>query len=181
MTFEDAQNRSDLLHLGTRIKAHLPRFTIMRINEAAGTGIVTGSLNLSHDEIKTSISARCSFRFGTNWPSYPPIVSTNEPWLNRDPEWHAYSDGSLCYLYARHWLDEVAPMVSKYDIAVAADFGAYWCIRSVQWLLYRHHFAFEHGIKKWPTQWPFWSHGQKAEFEYKKFKRRNERLSRSAV
>jgi hypothetical protein len=177
MTFDQAQNTSDLLHLGTRLRHYLEPGSRLRIDDHAGMGVVTGLLNLSHDEITTSVSARCSFQFASDWPTHVPVVSTSEPWLIRDTEWHAYSDGSLCYIYHKEWEDDVPPLVSTHDIGVAAEFAAYWCIRSVRWLLYRHHFAFEHGIKKWPAQWPFWPHGEKADREYQKLNRDSEKQS----
>lgn len=150
----------------------------MQIDESGGTGVVRGVLNLSHDEVKTSIVARCTFQFGANWSMCLPVVSTDEPWLIRGgAEWHIFSNGSICYVYAPHWRDEVAAVLAEFDIEAAAAFAATWCVHSTQWLLYRHHFAFEHGLKKWPAQWPFWSHGQKAKREYKKFKRGCEKLS----
>lgn len=182
MNFEHAQNRSDLLHFGTRIKQYLWPFSRMRIDESGGTGSVTGLLNLSHDDIQTSICAKCSFEFVANWDKCLPIVRTDEPWLRHGgAEWHMFSNGSLCYLYAQHWRDDVPASVSQYDIATAAAFAASWCVRSVKWLLYRHHFAFEHGIKRWPAEWPFWPHGQKAESEYEKFKRRYQKLAKATA
>jgi hypothetical protein len=173
MNFEHAQNRSDLLHLGTRIKAQLQPFSRMQIDVSVGTGRIDGFLNLSHDDIQTAICARCSFEFVVDWINRVPVVSTNDAWLRRGgADWHVYRDGSLCYVYAPQWRDEVAAVLSEHDLGEAASFAASWCLHSVRWLLYRHHFAFEHGIKKWPSEWPFWPHGNKAEIEYKKFKSR---------
>jgi hypothetical protein len=179
MTLEDAQNRSDLLHLGTSIKKCLEPLSRMQIDESGCAGIVEGRLNLSHDEVKTSIAARCSFRFGADWITRLPVVSTSEPWLIRGgAEWHIFSDGNICYVYGPHWRDEVAAVLVEFDIEAAAAFAAAWCVRSTQWLLYRHHFAFEHGLKKWPIEWPFWPHDYKARLEYEKLKRGCEKLNR---
>jgi hypothetical protein len=178
MNFDEARCKSDLLHLATRIKAHLKPCSRMWIEEPGETARLIGVLNLSHDEIKTSICARCSFRLVVDWVNNLPVVRADEPWFKREgAEWHAFRDGSLCYVYAPHWREEIGAVMAEFDIGQAAAFAASWCIRSTRWLLYRHHFAFEYGIKKWPAEWPFWPHDHKAQMEYEKFKRTAQRLS----
>lgn len=143
----------------------------MCIDEAVGTGTVDGFLNLSHHAIQTAVCARCRFEFATGWADHAPLVSTSEAWVTKgNPDWHVSSKGNLCYIYTPYWRDELRTVLAGHDIGEAAAFAASWCIYSVRWLLYRHHFAFEHGIKQWPREWPSWQHGHKAEGEYRKFK-----------
>lgn len=171
MDLARAQNRSDLLHFGVRLKDHLKPVSLLEIDGNASSARVTGALNLSHDDIVTTVSAKCCFRFVPNWSECIPSVKTDVSWLRRgDPNWHLFRDGSLCFVYGPQWRDELREAISETDIGIAAEFAVTWCVRSTRWLLYRHHFAFEHSITQWPKDWPSWPHDGTERIEYERIK-----------
>jgi hypothetical protein len=155
MDLTDDQNRSDLLHFAVRLKRQLEPISLLEISADVSRATVTGTLNLSHDEISTAIAAKCRFQFVPNWSAFVPRIRTDVPWLRRgDPAWHTFRDSSLCFVYAPQWRDEIRTVTQDFDIGRGAEFAVTWCIRSTRWLLYRHYFGFEHGLKKWPSEWP---------------------------
>lgn len=166
------QNRSDLLHFAVRLKTQLNPVSLLEIEQAPARAKVTGILNLSHDGITTSISTKCCFTFGPNWMQILPKVETEAVWLRRgDPKWHTFSDGSLCFVYRPHWRDQIRAALDESDVAKAAEFAVMWCVRSTRWLLYRHHFAHEHGITEWPKDWPSWSHDGTEQLAYERLRK----------
>lgn len=174
MDLTNARSRSDLLHFAVRLKPQLEPISILEIASDASGACVTGTLNLSHDDVSTAVSAKCRFQFVPNWSEFVPRVSTSVPWLRRgDPAWHTFRDGSLCFVYGPQWRDETCVVMQQFDIAKAAEFAATWCIRSTRWLLYRHHFGFEHGLEKWPREWPSWQHDGSEHIEYQCLRKAN--------
>src|SRR5687768_2356224 len=63
---------------------------------SAGVATVHGRLNLSHQEISSSVSVQCRFTIKRNWRARPPALRCTEPWLRRqggtlNTDWHIFA------------------------------------------------------------------------------------------
>ena len=134
----------------------------LRLNGQPNAYVVKGGVQLKGP------SAQCSILVTQTWVSYRPDVICHEPWLRKEADWHAFSDGSLCYVYAPEWRDVMRPLVEKDGFLAAAEAARLWITRNVAWLLNKHLLADELGITKWQKDWPFWPHdANEARRQYK--------------
>ena len=158
--------QSDLLSIATRLDAEVVGNHGIHLDRDARWAVVTGMLNLSHDDVKTAKRAHCKITFGPEWRLQLPVVHCREPWIRHDWDWHAGKGGLLCYILDEQWKDCVGLVFEQEGNAAAALYAASLCVRNVRWLLYRHHIAHVTGIKKWPMEWPAWPHGDTGRREY---------------
>lgn len=163
---ERSLRQSDLLSLATRLNAELDGCHGIDLDRAANWAVVSGMLNLSHDEIKTPKIARCEFRLAPDWQSQLPVVRCRESWVRNDWNWHAGNGGTLCYILDDQWRDLVSEIANCEGIAAAGHFAACLCSRNVRWLLYRHYIASVTKMIEWPKDWPAWPHGEIARRDY---------------
>lgn len=103
------------------------------------------------------------------WPSNPPVVWCDAKWVRRDIDWHAYSDGRLCWCLAREWRD-VQGWCGKTEPVIQAD-GLRWLLGSTDLLLNRHHYGYKHKLKRWKPCWSAWSHGSDGVLTYERERR----------
>lgn len=107
--------------------------------------------------------ARCSISVRLEWPKRPPLFTCHEPWLKHGADWHAYDDGSLCYVFDTEWYDKISGLIVARGEHVAAQVARFWIFRNARWLLNKHLLADQLGISDWPhKEWPFYPHGYQA-------------------
>ena len=101
----------------------------------------------------------------SNWEASPPIIFCMEPWIKRDIDWHVYSDGNLCWIYDREWIDEVNSVQGLGELDRLLYLSSL-LFSNVTYLLDRHCLSGQTGITAWT--WPARPHGkEKAEREYR--------------
>jgi len=167
---EKCFRKSNLLMLASLLASNL-KSSEMYLDPAAEWADVSGFLNLSHDEITTSKSARCLIKLSPEWSLFPPRVWCLEPWVRFEPDWHAgvgTNKDQLCYVLAQEWCDLVAKVWIDEGPAAALAYAAGFCLRNIQWLLYRHYIGHITQMSIWPTDWPSRPHNlEKALKQYR--------------
>jgi hypothetical protein len=104
--------------------------------------------------------ARCSVAVQCDWPERPPRFVCHEPWLKHGADWHAYGDGSLCYVFEKEWCDKIAGLFAARGEFVAARVARFWLLRNARWLLNKHLLADQLGLRDWQhKEWQYYSHG----------------------
>jgi hypothetical protein len=158
--------QSDLLSFATLLDAELEGCHGIDLDSSAWWAVVSGVLNLSHDEFPTQKSARCSFWISPAWKTNPPVVHCHESWMRDDWNWHAGPGGKLCYILGDQWRDLVGNVAVQEGNVAAARYASSLCLRNVRWLTYRHYIGNITRITLWPRGWPAWPHGDAAHREY---------------
>src|SRR5207247_580057 len=97
-----------------------------------------------------------------DWLELPPVVASYSPFIRREVDWHAYPDGSLCYVLRDEWRDRLAKLMTNNseDISRAIDYAATWLLAATDSLVTRHLLGARHGIEKWPKEWLAYAHGE---------------------
>jgi hypothetical protein len=157
---------SDLLSLASVLDSEFLGCHGIGIDADATSAVVSGDINLSHDDVKTTITARCEIRVFPDWTSILPEVLCSESWVRSGADWHA-GDGYLCYVFDDEWQDLVSFVRSEEGQVPAATYAANLCLRNTRWLLYKHHIASITNMTKWPANWPGRPHSpQEARKQY---------------
>ena len=138
---------------------------------------VSGLLPLrAHDE-NGATSSSISVVVKPDWLQQPPTVTSHAPFIRREVDWHAYPDGSLCYVLKDEWRDRLAKLMAnnREDISHAIDYAATWLLAATDSLVTRHLLGVRHGIKQWPAEWLAYAHYDEGVEEYRREKqaRRN--------
>ena len=118
-----------------------------------------GRLPLEISGFETVQSAEIVIRITPDWIGQIPSVWCKENWMKSGADWHASKDGMICYELDLRWTEECRSVLHKEGAIAVARYCAAWLLKSVSWLVYRHHYAHVMGIQKWPPEWPFWPHG----------------------
>lgn len=159
---------SDLLSLASQLNSEFLGCHGIEIDADARYAVVSGEINLSHDDVTTTITARCEILIVPAWTLVLPEVHCSESWVRSGPDWHAWS-GCLCYVFDDEWRDLVTCVRSEEGQIPAAVYAANLCLRNTRWLLYRHHIASITNLQKWPRSWPGRPHSrEEARKEYMK-------------
>src|SRR5208282_1723003 len=158
--------QSDLLSLATLLDAELEGCHGIHIDRGATWACVSGFLNLSHDEIRTTKRAHCRFLLSPKWHTALPVVHCRESWMRNDWNWHAGFGGELCYILGDQWRDLVGTVAAQEGDFATALYASSLCLRNVRWLIYRHYIGNIARIIQWPKEWPAWPHGDAAHSEY---------------
>lgn len=140
------------LNLACKLHADLLVPRELGLNGALDKFIVKGGLRLKGE------NAPCSVFVERTWVSCCPSVICHAPWLRKEPDWHAFSDGSLCYVYAPEWRDIMLRLAEQDGFFAAAEAAHLWIVRNVTWLLNKHLLAYQLGITAWPKEWAYWPH-----------------------
>jgi hypothetical protein len=156
-----------MLTIGSALESRLATCTPFLIDESNCSLRFSGRLNLSHDDVKTQKHANCEFVVQPDFAERKPDVYCRDSWIKGDWDWHANSSGWICYELPDRWFDLVSNVVKEQGEARGAQFAAEWCLHSTRWLLYRHYIASAQSIRKWPKDWPQWSHGDAGVREYR--------------
>ena len=135
----------------------------------------------AHGENGTTMS-RVSVVVRPEWLEMPPTVTAHEPFIRREADWHAYVDGSLCYVLKDEWRDRLGKLMTKNaeDISLAMDYALTWMVAATDSLVTRHLLGARYGIVNWPPEWDAYAHGDEGVEEYRREKlaRRQHLLSR---
>lgn len=130
--------------------------------------LLIGNVRIGSDII-AGMGVLCTVEPTHQWQREIPKISCLESWIRRgDMDWHAYDDGSLCVEVALRWRDEIAKVATTHSEAQTLCFAAEYLLNSAAWLITRHRYALENGLKKWPTTWPYWAHGPQGNRDYLK-------------
>lgn len=156
------------LNLACKLHDDLIKPREMRLNGRPDSFTVKGGIRLKET------SAHCSFWIAPTWTIRNPVVVCHESWLRTGADWHAYTDGSLCYVLDQEWHDVMNSVVGRDGILVAADAARLWITRNVAWLLSKHLMADDLGLTTWPADWPFWPHG--SDQAKRKYAQRRQRI-----
>lgn len=110
-----------------------------------------------------------------DWLEIPPYVICPESFIRREIDWHAYSDGGLCYVLQTEWQDRLVRLLKThdYDAAYVIDYAITWLLAASDSLITRHLIAGRHGIEKWPESWAAYAHGDAGVREYLREKMMN--------
>ena len=101
-----------------------------------------------------------------------PRVTSDAAWLRREPDWHVYSNGALCWTYPQHYFELIEELSRHLDEAALLETAACWCVSKSAELVERHLIADRSGLKTWPTEWEAWPHGvSEAQAQFEKMKR----------
>ncbi len=133
---------------------------------------VSGILPLRAHEENCTTSSGVTVVVSSDWLERPPTVIAHESFIRRETDWHAYADGSLCYVLKDEWRDRLAKLMTnnKEDISCAIDYAATWLLAANDSLVTRHLLGARHGIKKWPAEWFAYAHGEEGVEEYRRAK-----------
>lgn len=114
-----------------------------------------------------ALGVLCTVHLPVDWLTKPPKVWCHEGWFRRgNIDWHAYSDGSLCWDLHLRWyfhLESLMKVMTREQLALHA---AEYLLNSVRSLLLRHFTGYKLGLKSWPSEWLQWSHGNAGVAEY---------------
>lgn len=106
-------------------------------------------------------------------PISMPMVYCSAPWLKCGQDWHAASDGLLCWELPERWIDKIADIQRQNAAPDAlAEYAATWCMNGVITLLCRQWYAYKNELMQWPPEWGYWDHGQKGILQYEREKRK---------
>jgi len=108
------------------------------------------------------LCVRLSFSSRQDWRKYSPAVYCDAPWIKREIQWHAPSDGSMCWVFEPYWCAMLKECSSVLTESELREMAAYWCVAGAADLVGKHHLADAHGIKDWPKEWDDWAHGDEA-------------------
>ena len=125
-------------------------------------------INVRDEQLISTCNALCTISIGAGWDWSIPRIVCHEKWIRHETNWHTFLAGNLCIEFPQRWRDELASAQLLLDPASFAQFATEYFMSSAIWLLVRHRFGFENGIKIWPDQWPGWPHGDNAKTEYAK-------------
>ena len=133
---------------------------------------VSGVLALRAHEENGATSTGVTIVVGPNWLDRPPVVTPHATFIRREVDWHAYPDGSLCYVLRDEWRDRLGKLMTKNqeDISLAIDYAATWLLAATDSLVTRHLIGARHGIKQWPPEWLAYAHGDEGVKEYQREK-----------
>ena len=131
---------------------------------------VSGVLPLRAHEENGATSTGITVVVRPDWLERPPVVTPDAPFIRRAIDWHAYPDGSLCYVLRDEWYDRLARLMSNNseDISRAIDYATTWLLAATDSLVTRHLLGARHGIKQWPSKWTAYSHGDEGVKEYRR-------------
>ncbi len=96
----------------------------------------------------------------------PPAVQSTEPWIRKSADWH--SGDTLCWVLAAEWCKAMS-WRGKSVAAILSE-GSQWLMVDVGRLLNRHYVAHLEKLSSWPSEWPFWAHGEEGTREYNRAK-----------
>lgn len=114
-----------------------------------------------------TLGALCTFHMPNAWLSDSPEVWCYENWFRRgNLDWHAYSDGKLCWDLDLRWRVHLKSLASVLSREQFAQHAAEYLLNSVRSLLTRHLTGYKLGLKEWPKEWLQWSHGTAALTEF---------------
>ncbi|MCB1225714.1 MAG: hypothetical protein KDK99_07900 [Verrucomicrobiales bacterium] len=150
----------DAFDLATELRQHLCAGSNLMWQGRSRSVLLQGRLSLSHDEVVTGETASVVIEVPQQWQTIPPLARSYEAWIKRGVEWHSSSnfDRVLCYVFTGHWQHHLGRLSSRSLDKSVAHYAANWCVNSLAWLLYRHLYAYEHGITKWNSAWGGWAH-----------------------
>lgn len=133
---------------------------------------VSGVLPLRAHEENGRTSTGITVVVRPDWLERPPVVTPLASFIRREGDWHAYPDGSLCYVLAAEWRDRLGKFMtnSSEDISRAIDYGATWLLSATDSLVTRHLLGARHSLEKWPSEWVAYAHGEEGEKEYRRLK-----------
>ena len=132
--------------------------------ELGQTGFANDFFTSGMLEISRGVT-HCRIEISRNWVSQPPSVFCTEPWMRQGADWHAGSDGLLCYVLKYQWRDVLKETLHKSNVPVTIDVSCSWLLRNVQWLLNKHLLAHQLKIDAWPPSWDYWPHGDNEAYE----------------
>lgn len=161
---------SDLLGFTTLLGEALEPTPKYHWRLSSGWALLSGRLNLSHDDISTRRAAHFRLRISADWKSDPPAACCTEPWIRREKDWHSGEDGWLCYVLKDEWRDTIAEVELTSGDSEARIFAIQYAINNLRSLTYRHYISHILGITVWPREWLQWSHEERGTKEYKQFK-----------
>src|SRR6185369_2642518 len=135
---------------------------------------VSGLLPLKAHEGNGATSSSITIVVEPDWLERPPTVTAHDSFIRREIDWHAYPDGSLCYVLKDEWRDRLGKFMTynKEDISRAMDYAATWLLAATDSLVTRHLFGSRHGIKQWPPDWLAYAHGDEGVKEYRREQQR---------
>lgn len=114
-----------------------------------------------------TLGALCTLHLPERWLSHPPTVWCHESWFRRgNIDWHAYSDGSLCWDLDQRWRVHLRCLARVLTREQLARHAAEYLLNSVRSLLTRHLTGHKLGLTEWPKEWLQWSHGRAALIEF---------------
>ncbi len=167
---------AEAIQLATRMRRHLAKAKLAvhpdlevtcSLRRLMSSGVVTihGELNLSHQNIRTKVTAYCRFTLHPDWRNSPPAMRCTEQWIRRpggriSANWHVNSDDSLCYVLADEWSDQVHQSESRHSTEAAIGTAAFIAANNGRWLLYRHLVGYREKLHDWPDDWPQWPHAE---------------------
>ena len=143
----------------------------LSFDEKGKSALIKGTLPLGDSDYSTKAMAQCRFKLRADWLRNIPHTHCDASWLKREIDWHAYSDGGLCFDLGLFWSDEIFAVVDAYGHVAAAEFARIWLVRSVRSLVRRHLVAHRVGITDWSSSWADWKHGRKGVEQYFQMKR----------
>jgi hypothetical protein len=126
----------------------------------AGSTEFTASIPLMHYDIESSARATCKFILYPDSQENMPKVFCTEYWVKRDVDWHIYSTGELCYDLPERWKRNMKRFQKRLTSAQLTEVAANWCLIHSQSLLFRHLFAYDNNLEKWPQEWKAFRHGK---------------------
>jgi hypothetical protein len=145
------------------------RFRDMTVVPVSTTGYIglTGTLNLSHESIRTAKSVPCELFINEDWIQRIPFVKApNFTLVEKSVDWHNFANGFLCFELEDHWRDWLSTILQRDGAAATARVAAEWLANSTASLLYRHYLSKEVNKSRWSPSWEGWSHGQAGIAEY---------------
>lgn len=121
----------------------------------------------------SDVNVVCSFEIDWEWSSIPPSVACREDWIRREVDWHAFSDGRLCWVYPHLWRDVIYGIKRSLPADCVLQMAVYWCVEHSSSLIAKHLEADRMAYGgKWPKEWDAWAHGDAATPEYEEAKRK---------
>lgn len=115
-----------------------------------------------------------SYWIFSKWWIIPPRCICSASWIRRDPDWHVYSTGELCWVYPPYWQEVLRGVAGKLDWSVARQTAAYWFAEQSTELIRKHLLADQFSLTKWPAEWPAWPHGEGAQRQHEQMRLRGE-------
>lgn len=166
------------------LTSHFQKFSLQLRHRAAvhytmkpacsGVAVIDGDLNLSHEDVRTRVSATCSLEVSENWANFGPSLRCTAPWIRgqdvRDPDWHVNSDGSLCYVLGDQWRDAINYARQNIALSEVDSYAAFYAVNSAKWLLFRHLESYRMGITRWSDHWPAWPHHEAGRRAYRQWR-----------
>ncbi|HTD14593.1 MAG TPA: hypothetical protein VK673_05410 [Chthoniobacterales bacterium] len=136
----------------------------------------TGLRMISFDAmvVVSGLFVPCSYSMFSKWWIIPPRCICAASWIRRDPDWHVYPTGELCWVYPPYWREVLEGVGSRLNRPVARQTAAYWFAEQSSELISRHLLADRLSLNKWPNEWSAWPHGEAARRKYEEMKLRGE-------